>query len=139
MSTRTIGGVAVVSARPARADKTAVATTEDVSEIHGVAQLELADGSTIFACTKCTGGEPYADPSLRAVVSHMGGGHPGESRRADTQGRSVVAQGVTLREAIQAVPNVRRLAKRNAALLARAVRAEDEAKRLRKALREATR
>ena len=140
MIAHSVGGVAVVSSRAARADKAAVARTEDTSEIHGVAQLDLADGRTVFACTKCSGpDEPYTDASLRAVVSHMGGAHPGESRRAETEGRSIVAQGVTLRDAIRAVPRVRRLTAQNAALRARAVRAEDEAKRLRREIREARR
>jgi hypothetical protein len=138
MIAKSVGGVAVVAARAARADRGAVARTDDTSEIRGVAQLELADGRIVFACTVCSG-DPYTDGSLRAVVSHMGGKHPGESVRAETEGRSVVAQGVTLRDAIRAVALTRRLATQNATLRARAVRAEDEVKRLRKAVRELAR
>lgn len=109
MFARQVNGLAVTHYRQAREAKVSPVPLSDdpdqVSRIRGVAELTLEDGSITYGCTYCD----YTDDGVRAVVSHMGGKHPGESRRSPGEGRSVVAAGVTLRDAIRAVPQVRRL------------------------------
>jgi hypothetical protein len=135
MYPKSVGGLAVTHVRQARTNKVALSVSDDpdeVSAIRGVAELTLADGSKTFGCTSCA---DYTNDSVRAVVSHMGGKHPGESVRSPGEGRSVVANGVTLRDAIRAVSQVKRLSIRlvvvrqeNAALKRRALAAEAELK-----------
>lgn len=130
----TVGGVAVTHIRQAKTDKVAFSVFDDpdrVSTIRGVAELTLANGSKVAGCTSCD----YTNASLRAVISHMGGKHPGESVRAPGEGRSTVATGVTLREAIRAVNEVKRERLRTARWQRRALIAERDAKELRQQLR----
>jgi hypothetical protein len=131
MVAMSVGGVAVTHIRQARTDKVAFSVFEDpdkVSTIRGVAELTLADGSHTFACTSCE----YANDSLRGVVSHMGGKHPGESVRAPGEGRSIVAAGITLRDAIRAVNEKARAEAKAALWQRRALVAERELKTLKR-------
>lgn len=134
MVAMTVGGVAVTHIRQAKSDKVAFSVFEDpekVSTIRGVAELTLADGSKVAGCTSCD----YTNASLRAVVSHMGGKHPGESVRAPGEGRSIVATGVTLRDAIRAVNEVARERRLKVQWQRRALAAERDLKLLRKQMR----
>lgn len=133
-----VGGVAVTHIRQARSDKVAFSVFDDpekVSTIRGVAELTLADGSKVAGCTSCE----YTNASLRAVVSHMGGKHPGESVRSPGEGRSIVATGVTLRDAIRAVNEVGRERQLRAKWQRRALVAERDLKAVRRELRAAAR
>lgn len=134
MVAMSVGGVAVTHIRQAKTDKVAFSVFEDpekVSAVRGVAELTLADGSKVAGCTSCE----YTNESLRAVVSHMGGKHPGESVRAAGEGRSIVATGVTLREAIRAVNEKARAERKAAVWQRRALLAERELGKLRRAAR----
>lgn len=129
-----VGGVAVTHVRQAKSDKVAHSVFTDpdqVSTIRGVAELTLADGSKAYGCTSCD----YTNSSLRGVVSHMGGKHPGESVRAPGEGRSIVATGVTLREAIRAVNELKRERQVRARWQRRALVAERDLKALRRQVR----
>jgi len=134
MVAMSVGGVAVTHIRQARTDKIAFSVFEDpekVSTIRGVAELTLAGGGKTFACTSCD----YTNDSVRAVVSHMGGKHPGESVRAPGEGRSIVATGVTLRDAIRAVNEVARERRLRVKWQRRALAAERDLKLLRRQMR----
>lgn len=134
MVAMSVGGVAVTHIRQAKSDKVAFSVFDDperASTIRGVAELTLADGSKVAGCTSCD----YTNASVRAVVSHMGGKHPGESVRAPGEGRSVVATGVTLRDAIRAVNEVTRERRLRAQWQRRALVAERDLKVLRKQTR----
>lgn len=131
MVAMSVGGVAVTHIRQAKTDKVAFSVEDHpdkVSTIRGVAELSLADGSKTHACTACD----YTNVSLRGVVSHMGGKHPGDSRRAPGEGRSIVAAGVTLRDAIRAVNEKARAEAMAARWRRRALVAEREVKRLKR-------
>lgn len=132
MVAMTVGGLAVMHIRQARSNKVAFSVFDDpekVSTIRGVAELTLADGSKSAGCTSCD----YTNASIRAVVSHMGGKHPGESVRAPGEGRSIVAVGVTLRDAIRAVNQVARAQAQRDQWKRRALVAEGELKAVRRA------